>query len=98
LKVETQDARIKAMVSLTEYRKESCEKGPNVIKRVEERKKTMRHFYGTHVVNEDLLVAKNSIQTLFSPLSNQSQKGITVPASPFIKQIKRNTVRGVELH
>jgi len=71
--------RIKAMVLLTEYRKESCERGPNVIKTVEKRKKTMRHF-------------------LFSPLSNQSQKGITVPASPFIKQIERNTVRGVELH
>jgi hypothetical protein len=41
---QRRNARIKAMVSLKEYRKESCEIGPNVIKRVEERKKTMRHF------------------------------------------------------
>lgn len=89
---------MKAMVSRTECSKASCERGPNVIKAVEERKKIMRHFYGTHVVNEVLPTEKVKIQALFSVLSNQSQKGITVPASPFIKQIARNILRAVVLH
>jgi hypothetical protein len=44
-RVECRDARIKAMVLSTEYSNESCERGPNVSKTVEETKKTMRHFY-----------------------------------------------------
>jgi hypothetical protein len=66
---------------------------------VEERKKTMRHFYETRVFNEMLLVEKDEkTKTLFSALSNQSQKGITVPANPFIRQPKRNILRALVLH
>jgi hypothetical protein len=66
---------------------------------VEERKKTMRHFYGTRVFNEMLLVKKDEkTKTLFSALSNQSQKGITVPANPFIRQPTRNILRASVLH
>src|SRR6266849_3239848 len=42
-----------------EWSKASRVKGPNTIRMVEERKKTMRHFYGTRVFNEMLLVQKN---------------------------------------
>ena len=49
---------MKAIVSRTECSKASCERGPNVIKAVEERKKMMRHFYGAHVVNEVSLTEK----------------------------------------
>jgi hypothetical protein len=66
---------------------------------VEERKKTMRHFYGTRVFNEMLLVEEDEkTKTLFSALSNQSQKGITVPANPFIRQPIRNILRALVLH
>jgi hypothetical protein len=66
---------------------------------VEVRKKTMRHFYKTRVFNEMLLVEKDEkTKTLFSALSNQSQKGITVPANPFIRQPIRNILRPSVLH
>jgi len=70
-----------------------------VIRMVEERKKTMRHFYGTRGFNEMLLVERDEkVKTLFSALSNQSQKGITVPANPFIRQPIRNILRAFVLH
>jgi len=66
---------------------------------VEQRKKTMRHFYGIRIYNEMLLVEKDEkTKTLFSALSNQSQKGITVPANPFIRQPIRNILRASVLH
>jgi hypothetical protein len=66
---------------------------------VEERKKAMRHFYGTRVFNEMLLEEKDEkTKTLFSALSNQSQKGITVPAIPFKRQPIRNIPRAFVLH
>ena len=68
-----------------------------MITMVEERKKTMRHFYRTCVINE-MLMKTDENKTLFSFLSNQSQKGITVPASPLIKQHMRNTLRALVLH
>ena len=90
---------MKAMVSLIEWSKASRVKGPSVIRTVEERKKMIRHFYGTHVFNEMLLAEKDGkTKTLFSALSNQSQKGITVPANPFIRQPIRNILRALVLH
>ena len=50
------------------------------------------------MVNEVSLMKKIKIKTLFSLLSNQSQKCITVPASPFIKQVIRNILRVLVLH
>ena len=69
-----------------------------MIRMVEERKKTMRHFYGTRVFNEMLMEKYEKTKTLFSALSNQSQKGITVPAKPFIRQPTRNILRASVLH
>ena len=59
----------------------------------------MRHFYGTRVFDEMLLVQMDEkTKTVFSALSNQSQKGITVPASPLIEQPVRNILRALVLH
>ena len=63
---------------------------------VEERKKIMRHFCGRWIINA--ACGEGRKQTLFSLLSNQSQKGMTVPAIPFIKQLIRNTLWAVVLH
>jgi hypothetical protein len=46
---------MKAMVSSIEWSKASRVRGPSVIRTVEERKKMIRHFCGTHVFNEMLL-------------------------------------------
>jgi hypothetical protein len=49
---------MKAKVSRTECSKAICERGPNEIRKDEVRKKAMRHFYITDLVNEVSLVEK----------------------------------------
>ena len=55
------------MIALIERRKARHVKGPSIIRMVEERKKSMRHFYGTRVFKMLPVAAALVVDSLVSP-------------------------------